>query len=121
MQKSSSNTASTLLVGPRDHFLDNAGMSESDSDQEAIEEGMLIEAPVTPEKSSAAQGAEGSCEDSEKANQGADGSSHGSGKADGVAERSDQGSGEWQKRATLGQKRLAGMVQGMQPLPLLCR
>ena len=94
MQKSSSNNASTLLVGPRDHFLDNAGMSESDSDQEAIEEGMLIEAPVTPEKSLAAQGAEGSCEVSEKANQGADGSSHGSGKADGVAERSDQGSGE---------------------------
>ncbi|DBA96588.1 TPA: hypothetical protein ACH3X1_015451 [Trebouxia sp. C0004] len=94
MQKSNSSNASTLLVAPRDHFLDNGGMSESDSDQEAIEEEMLIEAPVTPEKSLAAQGAEGSCEDSGKANKGADGSSHGSGKADGVAERSDQGSGE---------------------------
>jgi hypothetical protein len=94
MQKSSSSNANTLLVAPRDHFLDNAGMSESDSDQEAIEEGMLIEAPVTPEKSLVAQGAEGSCEDSEKANEGADGSSNGSEKADGVAERSDQGSGE---------------------------
>jgi len=94
MQKSNSSNASTLLVGPRDHFLDNAGMSEPDSDQEAIEEGMLIEAPVTPEKSLAALGAEGSCEDPGKANEGADGSSHGSGKADGVAERSDQGPGE---------------------------
>ncbi len=94
MQKLNSSNASNLLVGPRDHFLDNAGMSESDSDQEAIEEGMLIEAPVTPEKSLAAQGAEGSCEDSGKATEGGDGSSNGSGKADGVAERSDQGSGE---------------------------
>ncbi|KAL0049698.1 hypothetical protein WJX82_007869 [Trebouxia sp. C0006] len=92
MQKSNSSNGSTLLVAPRDHFLDNAGMSESDSDQEAIEEGMLIEAPVTPEKSLAAQGAEGSCEDSGKANEGANGSSDGAVKADGVAERSDQGS-----------------------------
>jgi len=92
MQKSNSSNGSTLLVAPRDHFLDNAGMSESDSDQEAIEEGMLIEAPVTPEKSLAAQGAEGSCEDSGKANEGANGSSNGAVKADGVAERSDQGS-----------------------------
>ncbi|KAL0032292.1 hypothetical protein WJX79_002892 [Trebouxia sp. C0005] len=94
MQKGSSSNASTLLVAPRDHFLDNAGMSEPDSDQEAIEEGMLIEAPVTPEKSLAAQGAEDSYENSEKANEGADGSSDGSGKANEVAERSDQRLGE---------------------------
>ena len=94
MQKSNGSNASTLVVAPRDHFLDNAGMSESDSDQEAIEEGMLIEAPVTPEKSLALPDAEGSCQDSGKANVGGDGSSNGSGKADGVAERSDQGSGE---------------------------
>jgi len=111
MQKLNSSNASNLLVGPRDHFLDNAGMSESDSDQEAIEEGMLIEAPVTPEKSLAAQGAEGSCEDSGKATEGGDGSSNGSGKADGVAERSDQGSGEADG--------MARVVQWMQPLPLL--
>ena len=63
MQRSSSNgnnnTASKLFVAPRDHFLDNAGMSESDSDSDLIEEGMLIEAPVTPEKSPPAGGLEG--------------------------------------------------------------
>ena len=49
MQKAS-NGAPKPLIAPRDHFLDNAGLSESDSDHEAVEEGMLIEAPVTPEK-----------------------------------------------------------------------
>lgn len=57
MQKS---CASKLFVAPRDHFLDNAGMSESESDSDAVEEGMLIEAPVTPEKSLPAGAAEGS-------------------------------------------------------------
>ena len=52
MQKSCTSNldASKLFVAPRDHFLDNAGMSESESDSDAVEEGMLIEAPVTPEK-----------------------------------------------------------------------
>ena len=62
MQRSSNgnnNTASKLFVAPRDHFLDNAGMSESDSDSDMIEEGMLIEAPVTPEKSPPDSGLEG--------------------------------------------------------------
>ena len=49
MQKPSNGLAKPL-VAPRDHFLDNAGLSDSDSDQEAVEEGMLIEAPVTPDK-----------------------------------------------------------------------
>ena len=57
MQKSSNNNnVGNVFVLPRDHFLDNAGMSESDSDLDSIEEGMLIEAPVTPEKSSPAPG-----------------------------------------------------------------
>ena len=61
MQKSSNNNnANNVFVVPRDHFLDNAGMSESDSDLDSIEEGMLIEAPVTPEKSLPAPGLDGS-------------------------------------------------------------
>ncbi len=131
MQKSNGSNASTLLVAPRDHFLDNAGMSESDSDQEAIEEGMLIEAPVTPEKSLAAQGTEGSCEDSEKAKEGGDRSSNGSGKADGVAERSDQGSGEadeMAERSDLGSEKAgqngavdAAMAFAVPSTPLVCQ
>ena len=49
MQKASHGTPKPLIA-PRDYFLDNAGLSDSDSDHEAVEEGMLIEAPVTPEK-----------------------------------------------------------------------
>lgn len=58
-RSSSSNAGSKLFVAPRDHFLDNAGMSESESDSDLIEEGMLIEAPVTPEKSPPAINLEG--------------------------------------------------------------
>ena len=82
MQKSSSNI-SKLFVAPRDHFLDNAGMSESESDFDAVEEGMLIEAPVTPEKAllaSAGEGSPGRAEGQQAASQ--EGSREASGKAD---------------------------------------
>lgn len=39
-----------MQMPPRDHFLDNADMSESDADDEAVEDGMLVDAqpPLTP-------------------------------------------------------------------------
>ena len=86
MQKGGSHTVNKVLVAPRDHFLDNAGMSESDTDQEAVEEGMLTEAPVTPEKSLAAHDI-GSPSD------------HIFGKAAGLADGSNDGSGEANKVA----------------------
>ena len=107
MQKGGSHTVNRVLVAPRDHFLDNAGMSESDTDQEAVEEGMLIEAPVTPEKSVAAQHvenpsdqifgkaeglAEGSNDGSGEADEVAGGSHEVAQKAEGVAEGSEQSS-----------------------------
>ena len=97
MQKSSSSSinASKLFVAPRDHFLDNAGMSESESDFDAVEEGMLIEAPVTSEKSlpdAAAEGSPGSDERQQAAGQ--EGSQDAFGKADdavdGVAGKAGQ-------------------------------
>lgn len=88
MQKRSSNSsnASRLFVAPRDHFLDNAGMSESESDLD-VEEGMLIEAPVTPEKSLPASGSEGDAGPAaghQAASQ--EGSQEASGKADDAAD-----------------------------------
>ena len=100
MQKSSSNI-SKLFVAPRDHFLDNAGMSESESDFDAVEEGMLIEAPVTPEKAlpaSAGEGSPGADKRQQAASQ--EGCQEASGKAD---EASDGVAG------TVGQK---GNVSG---------
>ncbi len=91
MQKGNSNSANNVLVAPRDHFLDNAGMSDSDSDQEAVEEGMLIEAPVTPAKPLPGTGTEGSRHESAQADQMADGDHQLSRKADLLAEGSDHG------------------------------
>ena len=107
MKKSgSSNSAVTMFVAPRDHFLDNAGLSDPNSDQEGVEDGMLIEAPVTPEKLLAAPNATGSLgkadayQMAEGSNAGlgevgqmAEGSEHGSEKADEVTEGSQQASG----------------------------
>ena len=42
MQKVNNNTS--MQVAPRDHFLDNASMSGSDGDEEAVEDGMLFDA-----------------------------------------------------------------------------
>lgn len=89
MQKSSSSNfnASKLFVAPRDHFLDNAGMSDSESDLDAVEEGMLIEAPVTPEKSLPASGSEGDtgpAESQQAASQ--EGNQEASGRADEAAD-----------------------------------
>ena len=106
MKKSgSSNNAVTMFVAPRDHFLDNAGLSDPESDQEGVEDGMLIEAPVTPEKllapnatgslrkADAYQMAEGSNDGLGEVGQMAEGSEHGSEKADEVTEGSQQASG----------------------------
>ena len=93
MQKSSSNiSTSKLFVAPRDHFLDNAGMSEDEADLDAVEEGMLIEAPVTPEKSlpaSAVEGSPGPDERQQAASQ--EGSQEASRKADGAADGAADG------------------------------
>lgn len=110
MQKSSNSSinANKLFVAPRDHFLDNAGMSDSESDLDVIEEGMLIEAPVTPEKSLPASGSEGDTgpaashqaasqqgnqEASERADDAADGNAGSAGPAGKVPEagRHDEG------------------------------
>ena len=48
MQKA--NNLTGPKVAPRDYFLDNGSMSESDPDDEAVEDGMLFDAqpPLTP-------------------------------------------------------------------------
>lgn len=101
MQKGGSNTVNRVLVAPRDHFLDNAGMSESDSDQEAVEEGMLIEAPVTPEKSVAGQDVGNPSDQIFGQAEGlAEGSNDGSGEADEVAGGSREGVAEGSEQSS---------------------
>lgn len=93
MQKSNnkSNNASNVFVPPRDHFLDNAGLSESESDCDAIEDGMLIEAPVTPEMSLAAPSPEGKDEPTERQKAASQDNGEGSsGRADGMIEGDDE-------------------------------
>ena len=109
MQKGSSHNVNKVLVAPRDHFLDNAGMSESDTDQETVEEGMLIEAPVTPEKSLAAQDAQVGSPISGKADGLAEGSNDGSGKANGVSEDSHEVSQKADEMAD-GSEQVSGMA-----------
>ena len=118
MQKSSNSTinASKLFVAPRDHFLDNAGMSDSESDLDVIEEGMLIEAPVTPEKSLPASGSEGDTgpaarqeaaseegnqEASERADEAADGHAGSAGPA-GKAPEAGRHNGGMEKQRSMG-------------------
>lgn len=110
MQKSSSNNsnASKFCVAPRDHFLDNAGMSESESDLDTVEEGMLIEAPVTPEKPLPASGSDGDggpAERQQAASQ--EGNEEASGKADEVAEGDDGAAGQVGKTLEAGRQDVA--------------
>lgn len=107
MQKSSGSNinGSKLFVAPRDHFLDNGGMSDSESDLDAVEEGMLIEAPVTPEKSLPTSGSEGSQEPFERQQAASpEGSQEASGKADDAADGDAETAGQAGKTPEVGRQ-----------------